>query len=372
MNINSILEKADLFTKLIKDSGFSRNLNDYINFINQNKSIVSFMDITKKVLDKFEEFENNSLEEELSLILKKSPSFLDDKKLIEELNDLYTDTQIDVNTYFSKLQNILNRLKTSLDKNIGEVDVLISNFTPYQTQALSYEQKDENAVLALVFNDLNSISTIKGFYKVLKKWNKTLYLYHQLLKSDTPQEIELECVQEGCIEVVFNFNFDLALSLTDVINHGMDLLFSYIIYKEGKTKLSKHMTKIKKIKDLEEQEEKVFLENLNEELYEYLLEEHNKALEKDPNINKESVEQKVKDVSSVIFEHLIKGNKLKLLTKIELETANEETEEENQVDKQEELRENTAKLHEKLKNNREEVEILLEYLELPKEDIEKE
>lgn len=31
MNINSILVKAELFIKLIKDSGFSRNLNDYIN-----------------------------------------------------------------------------------------------------------------------------------------------------------------------------------------------------------------------------------------------------------------------------------------------------------------------------------------------------
>lgn len=370
MNINSILEKANLFTKLIKESGFSRDLNDYINFINQNKNIVSFTNVTKKILDKYEEFENNSLDEELSLILKQNTSFLKDGKIITELNELYTDTQIDVNTYFSKLQNILNKLKSSLDKNISEVDIIISNFSPYQTQSLSYEQKDENVVLALVFNDFNSISTIKGFYKVLKKWNKTLYLYHQLLKSDTPEEIELECVQEGCIEVVFNFNFDLALSLTDVINHGMDLLFSYVVYKEGKTKLSKHMTKIKKIKDLEDQEEKVFLENLNEELYEYLMDEHKKALDKDPNINKESVSQKVKDITSVIFEHLIKGNKLKLLTKIEIDTEREESEESSEIDKQEELRENTAKLHEKLKNNKKEVENLLEYLELPKEDIE--
>jgi len=364
MNVNSILEKAELFNALVVKSGFSRNLNDYISFINQNKTIVSFSDIVKKVIQQFEEFENNSLAEELSLILKQNKPFIEDKKILNELNSLLNDNEIDMNSYFSKLHGILNKLKTSLEKNISEINTIISNFSSYQSQPLSYEQKDENVVLSLVFNDLKSTSTIKGFNNVLRKWDKTLRLYHQLLKSDAPAEIELESIQNGCIEVIFNFNFDLALSLTNVVTHGMDLLFGYFLMKESKPKISKFMTKTKRLRELEKQEEKVFLEDLNEELYLFILDEHKKAKENNSSINNESIEKKAKEVVNVIYEHIVNGNKLKLLTKIEIENKDEVTEEIIMVDKQEALRQDTAKLQEKLKNNKDEVKLLLEHLNL--------
>lgn len=368
MNVNSILEKAELFNTLVVKSGFSRNLNDYINFINQNKTIVSFSDIAEKVIQQLEEFDNNALDEELALILKQSKSFLSDEKNISELKKLSIDNEIDVNTYFSKLNNILNKFKTDLDQNINEINIIIKTFSPYQSKPLTYEQEGENVILSLVFNDLKSTSTIKGFQEVLRKWDKTLRLYHQLLKAETPSEIELESVQNGCIEVIFNFDLDVALSLTDVITHGMNLLVGYFLMKESKPKISKFMSKTKRLKKLEDQEEKVFLEDLNEELYLFILDEHNKALENDPNISKISVEQTAKEITSVIYEHIVNGNKLKLLTKVEVEVANNESEENDVVDKQEELRENTAILQEKLKNHKEDIKLLLQYLDLPKDE----
>lgn len=366
MNIESILEKAELFNKLVIKNGFLRDLNDYISFIShgQNRSLYLLKDVTDKIIIKFEEFDNNLLDEELSLILKKTTPFTNDKSRIKKLIENNNNNEIDVNMFFDSLNTILSQLVNLINENNSEIQSIITNFGLYRTKTLSYEQKDENVVLSLVFNDLKSISTIKGFQEVLKKWDKILRLYYQLLKSDTPSEIELESVQNGCIEVIFNFNLDVALSLTDVITHGMDLLVGYFLMKDAKPKISKFMNKTRRLKELEEQEEKVFLEDLNEELYSFILEEHKKALEKDSNINQVSIEQIAKEITSVIFEHIINGNKLKLLTKIEIKNENDE--EDTIIDKQEELREHTAILQEKLKYHKNEIANLLEYLDLPK------
>ena len=340
MNIESIVQKSDLFKELVINSGFKRDVIDYYNSIQQaqNHNLIFMKDLSNRIISSLEFFEQNNLDKELELILKDEESFLS-LEIKEKLLYLNNDIEINGKIYFTEFNQILKLLNQSISKNETEINLILGFCSKY-TNSVILNNNSNKAIVSLIFKDLKSTKTIKGFSKVLNKWNTILITYHTILESDSPTEIELETIQSGSIDVIFNFNFDIALNLTEVFKYGMLTFGSYMAYK---LKLKQEIMDIyddnSELKQLEEHKEKLMLSHIKEKIKIKIKEQHEKHLLKNGSIDTTSIDKKIDNVSSLITEHIIKGNEFKLLSTI---GENEEENEEEQMKK--ELRIATAKV----------------------------
>jgi hypothetical protein len=344
MNIESLISKIELFEDLIIKSGFKRDVNDYLQSIQQgqNQNLVFMKDLSQKVKNKLLECENYGLEFELDKVLRDNKPFteLDTLAKLEELDN---DTEIDGNSYYSKFSQILTKLIQKLDSNKTELDSVLSIFQKYVSLEKKYEFENEQAIISLIFKDLKSTGSLKEFAKVLNRWNRMLLVYHTLLTSKSPDEISLVEIQNGSIDVIFNIDFDIAIDLTELIKTGLKVYGAYLLYKSKTAKeiIASYMGNLKLIRQ-EKEREKFMLENIKESIYNKALEQHKKRIKSDKNIEKNSIAVKLEEVSSVITEHIIKGNELKLLTAPEIYEEDEEN-------LGEQLRQETAVVRERFK-----------------------
>jgi hypothetical protein len=344
MNIESLVSKIELFETLIVKSGFKRDINDYLQSIQQgqNQNLVFMKDLSQKVKNKLTECENFGLESELNSVLRDSKPFTT-FDTINKLEDLDNNTEIEGNNYFSKFSQILTQLIQNIDKNKTELDSVLKIFRKYVNIEKEYEFENEQAVVSLIFKDLKSTGSLKEFSKVLNRWNRMLLVYHTLLTSKSPDEISLVEIQNGSIDVIFNIDFDIAVDLTELLKIGLKVYGAYLLYKSKTAKeiILSYMGNAKLIKQ-EKEREKLMLENIKDSIYQKALEQHKERLKADNNIEKNSIEVKLEEVSSVITDHIIKGNELRLLT------APENLEDE-EADLGVELREETAIVRERFK-----------------------
>ena len=337
-------------------SGFKRDINDYYDAISvsQNQNLVFMKDLSSKIKLQFEIIENNSLDNELKFILKESKPFTE-LDTIEKLNELDNDTEILADVYSSHLNTILNKLSNAIESNQNEIDQVKDVFLKYAQIEGENESDLEQALVSLIFKDLKTIGTLKEFSKVLNRWNRTLLIYHTILKSKSPDDISLVEIQNGSIDVIFNIDFDIAIDLTDLIKTGLKVYGAYLIYKSKSARIIiESYLGNKKLIQMENEREKLMLDNIKESISAKLLEQHNERIKKDKNIEKPGLDKKIDQVASVIADHIVKGNEIKLLTP-------PKKTEENEIDIAEELREETANVRSTFKKlNAEEKQVLLD------------
>jgi len=366
MNIESLITKIELFENLIIESGFRRDVEDYIQSIQQgqNQNLVFMKDLSQKVKAKLIECENFGLDSELRAVLRDSDPFTEIDTLTQ-LEELDSDTEIVGHTYFAKFNQILNQLIQSIDKNKNELDNVLVVFQKYVSDQTEYDSDEEQAIISLIFKDLKSTGSLKEFSKVLNRWNRMLIVYHTLLTSESPDEISLIEIQNGSIDVIFNIDFDIAIDLTELIAIGLKVYGAYLLYKSKTAKeiIASYMGNPKLIKQ-EKEREKLMLDNIKDSVSQKVLEQHKTRLKTDKKIDKTSIKVKVEEVSSVITDHIIKGNELKLLTP-------PEPNEEDEKDLGEVLREETATVRERFKKlNPEEKQLLLDKYTIKDEEVE--
>ena len=344
MNIESLISKIELFNELIIKSGFKRDINEYLQAIQQpqNQNLVFMKELSVKVQNKLLEFENFGLESELNYVLRDNKAFTE-MNTFTKLKELDSNTEIIGSTYYPKFNQILTELNRSIQQNETELNSVLDIFKKYANREIEYENYSEQAVVSLIFKDLKSTGSLKEFSKVLLKWNRMLLVYHTLLTSKSPEEIKLQEIQNGSIDVIFNIDFNIALDLNDLIKTGLKVYSAYLLYKSETAKeiLLSYMGNVKLIKQ-EKEREKLMLENIKESIYNKALEQHKENLKIDKAIDKNSIPIKLQEVSSVITEHIVKGNELRLLTAPE-----ELNEDETELGYQ--LREETAIVRERFK-----------------------
>lgn len=343
MNIESLLNKVQLFESLIIISGFKRDITDYLQSIqqSQNQNLVYMKDLSSRIKNSFQNFENNSLDNELFYLLKDSSPFTEEDT-VSELDELDNNSSISSSEYFSKFYNILNTLINSITENENEVEKLKNLLIKYSIKETELLSSEGNALISIIFKDLKSTGTLKEFTKSLNKWNRALLIYYTLLKSDSPEEIDLIEIQNGSIDVVCNIDFDVSLDLTKVVMKGLAVYGAYLLYKSKTAKeiIASYMGN-KKLIATEKEREKLMLLNIHETLRDTINEQHKENLKKDKKIDKQGVEKKIDEVSKVIAEHIIKGNEIKLLTYGP----------QDEKDSGDESKENTKELAEKLRES---------------------
>jgi len=345
MNIESIINKISLFEELIIKSGFKRDIGDYFQAIQQpqNQNLVFMKDLSEKTKRFLENVENNSLDSELKIVLKNSEPFTS-LNTTEKLDELDSDSQIDAATYHQKFYSILQLLINAIDANENELNAVKTTFSKYVITDENRLSTEEQAIVSLVFKDLQSTGSLKEFAKVLHRWNRTLLVYHTLLKSESPDEISLVEIQNGSIDVIFNIDFDIAIDLTELITTGLKVYGAYLLYKSKRAReiIDSYMGNAKLIK-MEKEREVLMLDNIKESVKLKALEQHKEKLKTDKNIEKAGAEKKADEVSAVITDHIIKGNEIKLLN------AHQVFEDEEQ-NPSKELRQETAIVKERFKN----------------------
>ena len=192
MNIQSLIHKINLFEELVIDSGFKRDIKDYIPAISedQNRNLVFMKDLSFRLKTALININNNDLDSELNIVLKDSKPFTN-LDSVQQLNDLDSDTEIEAATYFDGLNTILAQLDSSILDNETELNSVREVFNKYIPDTDTEAFDAEEALVSLVFKDLKSIGSLNEFSKVLHRWNRTLLIYHTLLKSESPNDISL-------------------------------------------------------------------------------------------------------------------------------------------------------------------------------------
>lgn len=356
MNIESLISKIVLFNDLVIKSGFKRDLSDFVQSIQQgqNQNLVFMKDLSNRVKNKLKDFESYGLDSELRLVLKENKPFTE-LKTLDLLEELDQNTEIDGNSYFSKFNQHLAKLIQHIDNNKSEIDDVMLVFQKYVSEN-DLASESEHALVSLIFKDLKSTGSLKEFAKALNRWNRMLLIYHTLLTSNSPEEIELIEIQNGSIDVIFNVDLNIALDLTELIKIGLKVYGAYLLYKSNTAKviIESYMGNIRLIKQ-EKDREILMLENIKDSISRKIIEQHQERIKIDKKIEKTSIDIKVEEVSSVITDHIIKGNELKLLTPPEINDDDEE------IDISLELREETARVREVFKKiSTEDRKLLLE------------
>ena len=316
MNIESILDKINSFESLVIDSGLRRDVNDYIQSIqqSQNRNLVFMKDLATGLISRLENIEDNSLDSDLRIILKDTSPFTE-LKTIDELNSLNEDNEIDAPDYFTKFNTILSQLYSAIESNKNELDQVEKLLSKYTTETSISKSDKEQALMSLIFRDLKTTSSLKEFCKVLTRWNRTLILYQTLLKSESPDDINLVEIQNGSIDVLFNIDLDISINLAEVLKVGLKVYGAYLLYKSKRAKeiIDAYMGN-KKLIAMEKEREILMLDNIKDSISNKLLEQHKEKAKGDKKIDKAGIDKKIDEISAVITDHVVKGNEIKLLT----------------------------------------------------------
>lgn len=343
MNIESLLNKISLFKEFVIETGLKRDLIDYTNALGQpqNRNLVFMKGLAAQLKNYFFEIKNNSIDTELQVILKDTKPFTT-IAVLDEIEEINEDPELLPEDYFQKFFNLLERINQLIILNEDEILTIETIFNKY-TKSDESSLIGEQALLSLVFKDLQSTSNLKEFSKVLHRWNRTLLIYHTLLKSQSPEEISLVEIQNGSIDVIFTIDFDIAIELTELIKLGLKVYSAYLLYKSKTAReiIESYAGNVELIKS-ENDREILMLDNIKDSIKLKVLEQHNDKLLLDKNIEKAGAEKKADEISRIITDHIIKGNEVKLLN------ASKSNEEEDKITSSE-LRASTAIVRERFK-----------------------
>ena len=315
MNIETLIDHARSFNNEVIDSGLARDLDDYNTSLPASEeNIVALRDIAQKVLNYLNGIYGGDLPAKLESLLPEQgrPPFTKAAHH-EMLQALVEDPEIQQPEFFSKLRGLLGALSTQIEQNTTEIESITEFLEPYSSKELEEIAGEGHAILAVVFKEQQTITSLEHFSRALRAWNRTLPVYHQLLRSESPGNVEILEVQNGSIDIVININADVAIDLVDLFKIGFQVFVSYLSYKKMDAPFIESYHGNKKLIDLESEREPLLLENIGTAIQARIEDQHKAAKKGDKGIDDTAVDKKVEQVTKLITSHIVKGNDLKLL-----------------------------------------------------------
>jgi hypothetical protein len=330
MNINTLKDYIEQFNSEIVDSGFKRDLQDYVGSLpNNQNNIVALREVANNISEKLDEIYNCDLPENLEMLLVEKIKPFTKKPYNDNFQELISDKEIDLANFFQKLNQLLTQLNNEIQQNITEIDKINKFIKPYLDTQEEILTSEEKAIIAIIFKDKKTITILTEFTKNLQNWNKVLPIYHQIISSSSPEEIEIVTVQNGSIDFLVNIDVNLAIDLANIFEIGFKTFLAYLSYKKLLKPISETFMGNKKLLDNEKKQEKLLIDNIGEAIKSKIIEQHKEALKTDKEIEK-NADKKIETVVKLVTSHILKGNDLKLLALPE----NAETEEDENEDNQ--------------------------------------
>ncbi|MBC8327055.1 MAG: hypothetical protein H8E27_15665 [Verrucomicrobia subdivision 3 bacterium] len=122
MNIEILQDCIDTFTLEIIDSGFKRDLDDFISSLPASQNnILPLREIGEKVLLNLDRIYGGDLADSLNVLLTREKSIpFTEAPHNETLRNLVDNIEIQQNEFFNQLAEILNELQRQIQQNIEE------------------------------------------------------------------------------------------------------------------------------------------------------------------------------------------------------------------------------------------------------------
>ena len=328
MNIQVLQDHINTFMHEVVESGFKRDLDDYISSLPAaQNNIVQLREIAGKVLTSLDYLYAGDLPDALRVLLvKEKIRPFTEIPHNDLLRALIKNTEVKQPEFFAQLTQLMNQLKTQLEQNINEAGNIRKFIAPYISEDVKRIAKEHFAIVAIVFKEPKIITNLKEFTKTLTAWNRVLPIYHQLLKSESPQDIQIVEIQNGSIDFVVTLDVDVALNLVEAFKVGFQVFLAYLSYKKMFKPIIESYYGNQKLIKQEEEREKLLLENIGLAISQKIEEQHKKAKKADTLVDDTAVPKKVEQIKNLITSHVIKGNDVKLLAVPEAEEKKEEGE----------------------------------------------
>lgn len=348
MNIETLLQKANLFTELAIENGLKRDIEDYQVSLqqSQNRNLIFMNDINTRLYSKLEKIYNSSLVDDLGILIKNGKPFTE-RNYITELDDLSNNTNLNANSYYSSLLSILQSLLGGLKSNLNEITKLTDVIEKYSISNEDINSIEDYYPICLKFNDEETTRGLKNLQRSLRIWNITLLNYQTLITSKSPEQIKVQSVNDGCIEFVLEYGWDVAEKFAGVIDTFSTYYVTYLALKNSINKIFGDKAIIsKKVKDSNEKTIKLMFDDMENNLKQFILEQVKDAKSKDIDIKGDgSDSKKIELVAKSVINHFLKGNEIKFL--MPFEDIDEEdiisNSDDSKVDVTKRIRDNTSK-----------------------------
>src|SRR5690606_18326802 len=200
---------------------------------------------------------------------------------LQLVSELVEDKEIPQAQFFQKLQQLINQLNKQLQQNQAKIEEIKAFLNPYIKKTSQITAGENKAIVSVIFKEKQTISNLKKFTKTIYTWNKILPVYHQILKSSSPSDIEIVEVQNGSIDFIFNFDIDIALNLTELFNEGFKYFLAYVSYKTMSKPISETFFGNKELAKKQKAVEDGMLDNIENAIAEKIKSQHQAAKEKD-------------------------------------------------------------------------------------------
>jgi hypothetical protein len=314
MNIDSLNEFIANFRAQVVESGFKRDIGDYVNSLSSlRENIINLRATAKLVQEALEAIHCSDLPDAMRLLFpKKKPVPFTDQNFHEQVRSLLADKDIQQEDFFAEFQRIINELHASLETNEEEVDRIAEFILPYVKDHQSKITADQKAVFSILFKDKRTISALDEFSKTLASWNRTLPQYHQLVTGKSPSGVEIVAVQNGSIDVVVNLDVNVAVDLAQLFKIGFLAFAAYLLHKKNLQPMIAGYRNNPKLLAIDKQKDELLLENIGQEVEAEARAQFDRA-PKELGSSPDNPDIVITQVTRLVTSHIIKGNDVKIL-----------------------------------------------------------
>jgi len=327
MTIQGIIEKIKEFNLLVITSGLERDINGYITSFSQpqNQTNLSLhKDIVEKMINLLQPIYTESFINTLKpLFPKPEIKPLTTTNYLQKFKELQINTTLNASQYFTHLRTLLTQLKALVDSNKTHLQALEVQLSPFISNKELKSLEEKSAVISIDFKNETTIGSLKKFSDSLKNWDRTLYVYHQIISSESPKDIKLIDIEDGSIDILISINFDIANNLLELFAAGLSAFTAYLVLKNQRSEFAKSYNGNQKLIKLDKEYEKELMNNIESTILECLKQQHAIKLESDMNLKSESIDAKYSEVTKLIKEHIVNGNEIRLISTSEDATSKE-------------------------------------------------
>ena len=315
MNLKLLSSYLAEVRKTIVDSGFKRDLTDYIASLPSNEdNIVTLRKMGSDVEHYLETIYNSDTPRYLkALIPDDLGQPFTNTDYLTKFHELLSDPSITQEGFYEILNADLTELSGEVDADLEALEALDNFIKPYISSCESNKSTGQGAIVSLIFHDEPTIYSLSHLTKSLAAWNRLLPVYHQLLKEESPEDIRVEGVESGSIDLIINLDVDVSLNLVEAFKVGLRAFAAYLSYKKVlQPYIASYVNK--KLLMLEEEKDRLLLENIGEAVRTKIEEQHALACKNSRHISHEAASKKIEQVAKLFTSHIVKGNDVKLVS----------------------------------------------------------
>jgi len=313
MNTETLNHYVETFKQQIVDSGFIRDVSDYVASIEANEeNVLALKDMARTVLKHLQRINEGELPSAMRQLLPASetPPFTE-ARFDLKIKTLLDDPEIQQVDFYEGLKDFLTKLRETVSANMEDVEHIDDFIRPYHAAHRKLLAKENKAIVSVILKDKKTTGELSEFSKTIAAWNRALPLYHQLVTRTSPATIEIIEVQNGSIDIVLHLDLHAAMGLVDIFKIGFKAYAAYLIHKKLLLPVVDGYFGNKRLLKLDEEKESVLLENIREAIAEKALQQHDNASKVGAKTDNPS--KVIEQIANLVTAHIVRGNDLKVL-----------------------------------------------------------